>query len=93
MTEAGNYKPGTLVYQPLNTINAEEMKRIIKLVQVAQSEYDQMRDADEEETVQPKILSKTFPPAKDGEELNIADVLVTCNFLFRDAYVVSHSSD
>jgi hypothetical protein len=37
------------------------------------------------EAVQPKILSETFPSAREGEELNVADVLVTCNFLFRDA--------
>lgn len=40
---------------------------------------------DEEAEEEPAILKETFPSAKKGDEMNIADVLVTCNFLFRDA--------
>ncbi|KAI9634077.1 SPOC like C-terminal domain-containing protein [Dioszegia hungarica] len=79
---SGNYKPGTLVYQNLRTINAEEIKKIIKLVEQADEEY---REMDEEAEEEPAILKETFPSAKKGDEMNIADVLVTCNFLFRDA--------
>lgn len=80
---AGNYKPGTLVYSNLRTINAEEIKRIIKLKERADDEYS-AQDGDED-TTQPTALSKEFPPCREKDELNIADVLVTCNFLFRDA--------
>lgn len=78
----GNYKPGTLVYQNLRMINAEEIKRVIKLKERADEQYDAQ---DEGDTVQPPVLGEEFPPCKDKDELNIADVLVTCNFLFRDA--------
>jgi ATP-dependent DNA helicase 2 subunit 1 len=84
-SSGGNYKPGTMVYQPLRTINAEEMKKILKLVEAAQDEYSSQEQDEGVDTVQPKILSETFPSAREGEELNVADVLVTCNFLFRDA--------
>jgi len=80
---SGNYKPGTHVYQPLRTINAEEIKRIVRLQKSAQEEYE-AQDADDE-TVQPTVLAEAFPPCKKGDELNIADILVTCNLLFRDA--------
>jgi ATP-dependent DNA helicase 2 subunit 1 len=73
-----------MVYQPLRTINAEEMKKIIKLAEAAQDEYAEQEGVDTA-TKQPAVLSEAFPPAKKGMELNIADVLVTCNFLFRDA--------
>jgi hypothetical protein len=35
--------------------------------------------------VQPAVLGETFPPCSKDKELNIAEVLVTCNFIFRDA--------
>lgn len=84
-TSTGNYKPGTMVYQPLRTINAEEMKKIIKLLESAQGEYGDQDSDEDTPTVQPDSLSQAFPPAKEGNELNVVDVLVTCNFLFRDA--------
>jgi ATP-dependent DNA helicase 2 subunit 1 len=40
---------------------------------------------EDEETIEPEALREAFPPCTKMEELNIADVLVTCNFLFRDA--------
>lgn len=83
MKNTGNYKPGTLVYQNLRMINAEEIKKIIKLVERAEEEYTSM--GDDEEATEPTVLKEAFPPARKGQELNIADVLVTCNFLFRDA--------
>lgn len=46
---------------------------------------DQHASQEGDENVQPEIIGETFPPCKEGEELNIADVLVTCNFIFRDA--------
>jgi ATP-dependent DNA helicase 2 subunit 1 len=74
-----------MVYQPLRTINAEEMKRIIKLNERVQSQYEAQSGDDSTPSIQPAALSEVFPPANEGEELNVADVLVTCNFLFRDA--------
>jgi ATP-dependent DNA helicase 2 subunit 1 len=66
-------------------INAEEIKKINRLRDSAREEY-QAQDPDEDvQTVQPEVLAQNFPPIGKGEELNIADVLVTCNFLFRDA--------
>ena len=64
-------------------INAEEIKRIIKLKERYDAEYSSQEE--DEETVQPPCIAEEIPPCKPGEELNIADVLVTCNFLFRDA--------
>lgn len=46
---------------------------------------EQWTNSEEEDNVQPEVISGTFPACKEGEELNIADVLVTCNFIFRDA--------
>lgn len=66
-------------------INAEEIKKIIKLVEAVQEQYDDMDD--DSTPIEPEILAETFPPAKDGDMLNIADVLATCNFMFRDASV------
>ncbi|WVW86165.1 hypothetical protein I302_108206 [Kwoniella bestiolae CBS 10118] len=80
-----SYKPGTQVYQNLRTINAEEIKRIVKLMESAKEQYDSQKQDQDVETIQPEIFGKTFPPCDKKEELNIADVLVTCNFLFRDA--------
>lgn len=74
-----------MVYQPLRTISAEEMKKVIKLVEAADEEYRGQDENADIETVQPEVLTTTFPPAKEGDQLNVADVLVTCNFLFRDA--------
>jgi len=42
-------------------------------------------DSEETLTTQPQILGETFPPCSKDKELNIAEVLVTCNFIFRDA--------
>ncbi|ORX40593.1 SPOC like C-terminal domain-containing protein [Kockovaella imperatae] len=79
---SGGYKPGTLVYQPLRTINAEEMKRGIKLLEHAQEEYESQEET--ESTTQPDTLTEAFPACKKGEELKVAEVLQTCNHLFRD---------
>ena len=59
------------------------MKRGIKLLEQAQEEYDAMNE--NEETVQPGCLTEAFPACKKGDELNVADVMRNCNFLFRDA--------
>ncbi|WWD03626.1 hypothetical protein V865_001681 [Kwoniella europaea PYCC6329] len=80
-----SYKPGTQVYQNLRTINAEEIKRIVKLMERAKDQYDAQGKDEDVKTVQPEVFSETFPPCDKSEEMNIADVLVTCNFLFRDA--------
>jgi len=78
-----------MVYQPLRTINAEEMKRIIRLNERVQAQYEGQDGDEDVVTTQPDALTEAFPPAKAGEELNVADVLVTCNFLFRDALVIA----
>ena len=62
-------------------INAEEIKRIVKLIEQARDEHDAL----DEGGSQPAVIGENFPPCQKGDELNIADVLVTCNFLFRDA--------
>ncbi|RSH91860.1 ATP-dependent DNA helicase II subunit 1 [Saitozyma podzolica] len=77
--------PGTLVYQSLRMINAEEIKRIIKLVEAVQAEYD-AQDGDEDvKTVEPDTLKQEFPARKKAQELNTTEVLRTCNTVFRDA--------
>jgi ATP-dependent DNA helicase 2 subunit 1 len=42
-------------------------------------------DGEDSTAVQPAVLGETFPPCSKDKELNIAEVLVTCNFIFRDA--------
>lgn len=79
----GAYKPGTYVVQAVRQINPSDIKRLVKLLQTANEQYDEQEDNDEP-TVEPAILRKTFPPCAPRNELNIADVLSTCNFLFRD---------
>jgi ATP-dependent DNA helicase 2 subunit 1 len=82
----GNYKPGTFIFQNLRTISAEEIKKAVKLLEEADEQYSEMAEGDEgAETEEPAVLRELFPPCKEEDELNIADVLVTCNFLFRDA--------
>lgn len=77
--------PGTLVYQNLRMINAEEIKRIIKLVEAVQAEYE-AQDVDEDvKTIEPDTLKEEFPARKKGQELNTTEVLRTCNTVFRDA--------
>ncbi|OCF77287.1 hypothetical protein I204_01274 [Kwoniella mangroviensis CBS 8886] len=80
-----SYKPGTQVYQNLRTINAEEIKRIVKLMERAKDQFDAQGKDEDVKTEEPEVFSETFPPCDKSEEMNIADVLVTCNFLFRDA--------
>ncbi|TXT12925.1 hypothetical protein VHUM_01326 [Vanrija humicola] len=79
----GTYKPGTFVVQAVRQINPADIKRLVKILQTANEQYAEQEDNDEP-TVEPPILRKTFPPCAPRNELNIADVLSTCNFLFRD---------
>jgi ATP-dependent DNA helicase 2 subunit 1 len=62
-------------------------------MEAANSQY--LQDDGDEDTPakQPEILSKTFPPCSKDKELNIAEVLVTCNFIFRDACVCSSQQE
>nr|P0CO50.1 RecName: Full=ATP-dependent DNA helicase II subunit 1; AltName: Full=ATP-dependent DNA helicase II subunit Ku70 [Cryptococcus neoformans var. neoformans JEC21]P0CO51.1 RecName: Full=ATP-dependent DNA helicase II subunit 1; AltName: Full=ATP-dependent DNA helicase II subunit Ku70 [Cryptococcus neoformans var. neoformans B-3501A] len=82
--DPGNYQPGNYVFQTLRTINAEEMKRLVKLMQTAKEQYEAQDDDETVETTEPEILRKTFPPIEESHEMNIANVIQTCNFLFRD---------
>lgn len=54
-------------------------------MEAANEQYLSYMDDDDPKTAQPAILSETFPPCEADKELNVADVLVTCNFIFRDA--------
>lgn len=83
VSAGNNTKPGTLVVQALRTINAEEIKRLIKLLETANNQYAE-QDDDDQPTVEPPILRETYAPCDSKNEMNVADVLVTCNFLFRD---------
>jgi len=40
---------------------------------------------DDVTTMEPEVIRELFPPCDPKHEMNIADMLVTCNFLFRDA--------
>lgn len=51
----------------------------------ADDEFAEAPEDEDGETKEPQALMDAFPPCKGADELNIADVLVTCNFLFRDA--------
>lgn len=74
----------THVVQALRTISADEIKRLIKVLESADDEYAAQGDTDEP-TTEPAILRETYPPVKPDEELNPADVLRACLYLFRDA--------
>jgi ATP-dependent DNA helicase 2 subunit 1 len=80
------------VLQQLQQINAEDIKRLIKLVEEADEQYDAQGSDGDTATVEPPIISDTFPPSDAKTEMNVADMLVTCNFMFRDWYVMSLGS-
>lgn len=55
-------------------------------METANEQYLAQQDDDEgTSAIQPEILGETFPACGKDKELNIAEVLVTCNFIFRDA--------
>jgi ATP-dependent DNA helicase 2 subunit 1 len=54
-------------------------------METANNQYLQDDGQEDTPTTQPTILGETFPPCDKDKELNIAEVLVTCNFIFRDA--------
>ncbi|WVQ74248.1 hypothetical protein IAR50_003845 [Cryptococcus sp. DSM 104548] len=81
----GNHETGTLVYQSLRTINAEEMRKLAQLMSAANEEYENQNP--KEKSQEPEILGETFQPIAKSEEMNMANVLRTCNFLFRDGGV------
>lgn len=63
------------------------MKRLAKLIQTAKEQYEARGDDEAVETTEPEILRETFPPIEESHEMNIANVIQTCNFLFRDGWV------
>jgi ATP-dependent DNA helicase 2 subunit 1 len=54
-------------------------------METANSQYLQDDEEEDTKTTQSSVLGETFPPCDKDKELNIAEVLVTCNFIFRDA--------
>lgn len=68
----------------MRQISAEEIKRLIQILRTADEQYAEQAD-DDEPTVEPAILRESFPPRDKKHELNPADVLTTCKFVFRDA--------
>ncbi|ODN73262.1 hypothetical protein L202_07815 [Cryptococcus amylolentus CBS 6039] len=81
----GNHETGTFAYQSLRTINAEEMKKLVQLMAAAKEEYENQNP--KEDSQEPEILGETFRPIAKSEEMNIANVLRACMFLFRDGQV------
>lgn len=77
-------RDGTYVVQPLRTISAEEIKRLIKLLEQANDEYAEQADGDTP-TVEPAVLRETYPSIAPKDELNTAGVFQACMYLFRDA--------
>lgn len=73
--------------QALRQISAEEIKRLIQILQTADEQYAEQGDG-EEPTVEPPILRESCPPRSPKLELNPADVLTTCKFVFRDGWVL-----
>ncbi|BEI96575.1 hypothetical protein CcaverHIS631_0201640 [Cutaneotrichosporon cavernicola] len=84
LSDNGSVRDGTYVVQSLRTISAEEIKRLIKLLEQANDEYA-AEDDEDAPTTEPTVLRDNFPaiPAKD--ELNTAGVFQACMYLFRDA--------
>lgn len=74
---------GILKFQELRQISAEDIKRIYKIVEQANAQYDQQSESDDE-TVEPAILRELFPPRPASDEVNIANVFTECNHVFRD---------
>lgn len=81
---SGSIRDGTYVVQSLRTISAEEIKRLIKLLERADEEYTSQAE-DEGATVEPPILRETYPFIAPKDELNTAGVFQACMYLFRDA--------
>ncbi|KAJ9122348.1 hypothetical protein QFC22_001769 [Naganishia vaughanmartiniae] len=78
------FRRGTVLYQPLRQINAEEIKRIKSLLEDANAELAEQPE-DEDARKEPEILSETFQPIQADEMLDMADVFECCNHVFRDA--------
>lgn len=79
----GKAGSGVLRYQQLRQISAEDIKRIYRVVQQANAQYDEQSESDDE-TVEPAILRELFPPRPASDEINIANVFTESNHVFRD---------
>ncbi|KAI5453371.1 ATP-dependent DNA helicase II subunit 1 [Naganishia albida] len=78
------FRRGTVLYQPLRQVNAEEIKRVRSLLEDANNELAE-QPKDEDERTEPDILRGTFKPIDPEEALDMADVFECCNHVFRDA--------
>lgn len=78
------FRRGTVLYQPLRQINAEEIKRIKSLLEDANAQLAEQPE-DEDARKEPDVLSETFQPIDADEMLDMADVFECCNHVFRDA--------
>lgn len=84
-SDASQGKSGTGIqlFQQLRQISAEEIRRIYKIVEQANAQYDQQSESNDD-TVEPAILRQLFPPRPVDDEVNIANVFTECNHHFRD---------
>ncbi|KAJ9102284.1 hypothetical protein QFC19_004832 [Naganishia cerealis] len=78
------FRRGTVLYQPLRQINAEEIKRLKSLLEDANAELARQPEK-EGFREEPNILRETFQPISGEETLDMADVFECCNHVFRDA--------
>ncbi|KAH9948578.1 ku70-like protein [Amylocystis lapponica] len=67
--KGADLKKGTLVYQPISTINAVSVQELMQLLDAARED--------------PKSLRETFPPLS-GARVPVGDVFTSCNWVMRD---------
>lgn len=81
-----NFREGTVLYQPMRQISAEEIKRIKDFVEEANEELAKQSSklAAGEQRSQPSTLSHQFPPLPVDSPIDMADVFECCNHVFRD---------
>lgn len=81
-----NFGEGTVLFQPMRQISAEEIKRIKDFVEEANEELGKQSDklAAGERRSQPSTISQQFPPLSVESPIDVADVFECCNHVFRD---------
>ncbi|GBE90053.1 ATP-dependent DNA helicase II subunit 1 [Sparassis crispa] len=67
--QGAEIKRGSFVYQPIDTISAETVQELMRLLDAARED--------------PNVLRETFPPKTDGR-IPMGDVFTSCNWVIRD---------
>lgn len=82
-TRLENFRTGTILFQSMRQINAEEIKRIKNFIEDANEQLATQPSSSEHRS-QPQSISVQFPPLPENEPVDMADVFECCNHAFRD---------